>query len=216
MQSRKIITLGCSLTHHAGWATTLQKRLDIPLINLSMSSGSNQLQQWRYQELVLRNEITSNDLIVWQITGAERQFLRTKSNAVNAKTLNDTVRVSKNIFDKGDRLDYLSHTAPAEPPQNTDPEQLLENLLFYIISAKMRSPNTFVLYGWKDCIEKRYRPTFEKQLDQNNIKLVEHPIVEWCRKNKLEFKPDGNHPENSAYQQYVDKCLLPTLRNHIV
>ena len=95
----RLITLGCSLTHHAGWASTLQKSLDVPLINLSMSSGSNQLQQWRYQELVLRNEITSNDLIVWQITGAERQFLRIKSKSANVEALNDTVRFSKNIFD---------------------------------------------------------------------------------------------------------------------
>lgn len=212
----RLITLGCSLTHHAGWANTLQKRLDVPLINLSMSSGSNQLQQWRYQELVLRNEITSNDLIVWQITGAERRFLRMKSSLANVKTLNDNVQLSKNIFDKGDRLDYLSHTAPEPDPNHRDPEQLLENLLFYIISAKMRSPNTFVLYGWKDCMQKKYRQIFEKKLYQNNIKLVEQPILEWCRKNKLEFKPDGNHPENIAYQHYVDNCLLPTLRNHIV
>lgn len=222
MKNNRLITLGCSLTHHAGWASTLQKRLDIPLINLSMSSGSNQLQQWRFQELVFKDNITDKDIVIWQITGSERRFARKRLfSLTNAQReqhkldidIDGTKILSKNIFDNYYRLDYLSHASYKKwDPQD---EQNLENLLFYIISSKKMTPNTFVIYGWENCIPSDYKSIFESQLSKHNITIIDQPIVEWCHANKLSFHPDNVHPLQSAYETYVDDYLLSTLQEFI-
>lgn len=224
MKINRLITLGCSLTHHIGWAQHLSNRLNLPLINLSESSGSNQLQQWRFQELVFKDNITDKDIVIWQVTGSERKFFRKKLYSVTAEQkekyasgspVDATLLYSKNIFDDCYRLDHLSHSRCKIKNWHEEHEQHLENLLFYIISSKKMTPNTFVIYGWEKCIPFDYKLIFEEQLSKHNITIFKQPIVEWCHTNKLKFHSDNMHPLMSAYEKYVDNYLLSTLQEFI-
>ena len=77
------------------------------------------------------------------------------------------------------------------------------------------SSNTFVVYGWENCIPSNYKTIFEKQLSKHNINIFKHPIVEWCHKNKLDFHPDNLHPLMTAYEKYVNDYMLPTIQEYI-
>ena len=216
---KTLITLGCSITEHIGWADCLSQKLNMPLVNLSYSSSSNFLQQCRFQEYVFKNNITSNDIIVWQITGISRHFLRLKSSDDSksmqkkdrSKKTGSSVTLSKNIFDNINRVDFLSHSKFAQAQKAVDSAQVLENLLFYIIAAKKLTPNTFVVYGWDSAVPTEYKLIFEKQLAKHDIKIFNMPIVDWCHDRKLEFYPDNLHPMYSAYEKYVVDYMYPQL-----
>ena len=107
MKKNKLIVLGCSITHHFGWADYLSSIIDTPLLNLAESSGSNALQQYRFQENLFNNRITSDDIIIWQITGSTRRYKRMEDN-VNSRDIlikdnsletQSSIITSKNIFD---------------------------------------------------------------------------------------------------------------------
>ena len=217
--NKKLIALVCSLTEHIGWAECLSKKMDMPLVNLSYSSGSNFLQQCRFQEYVFGNTITSDDIIIWQITGIERYFKRLINSRElkairlkNKSTKNgSSVVLSKNIFDNTERVDFLSHSSAAQRQKDVDIAQNFENLLFYIIAAKKMTPNTFVVYGWDTAVPPDYKLIFEKQLNKHDISIFENAITDWCHKEKLEFYPDNIHPMYSAYEKYVNNYMYPLL-----
>lgn len=220
----RLITLGCSITNHPGWATHISNTMKLPLINLSESSGSNTLQQFRFQELIFKDKITSNDIIIWQITGIERSYLRKlkNSNLEQQEYLDETSTIySKNIFDNKERIDFLSHSSIAlqhrfETPSDLNScEQDLENLLFYIISAKHMTPNVFVVYGWKSAVSEEYKSIFEYQLFKYDIKMFKNPIVDWCANNNLDFMDDNMHPTVTAYANYCDNYMYPRLKEFL-
>ena len=220
---KKLIVLGCSITHHFGWADCLSRIIDTPLLNLAESSGSNALQQYRFQENLFNNRITSNDIIIWQITGLSRHYKRMADNSTSQAILikensiktKSSIITSKNIFDKQHRIDLLSHSLHVQNNTMLDVEQELENLLFYIIAAKKITPNTFVVYGWDTVMPIRYKQIFSQQLANHDIKIFTQSIVNWCSKKKLEFHPDNIHPKNESYQQYVNDYMHPQLMSFL-
>jgi hypothetical protein len=222
----RLITLGCSITHHVGWARYLSESMKIPLINLAQSSSSNGLQQRRFQELMFNTPITTNDIVIWQITGSERSYLRKpmtpffikQQKNENKNALASTVIKSINIFDKKERIDFLSHSYFSQKETGgdlMDVEQHLEDLLFYIISAKKMTPNTFVVYGWDTVITTDQKIIFEEHLSKHNVNIFNNPIVDWCRKNKLPFFKDGNHPRLEAYMRYCNNYMYPQLKEFL-
>jgi len=223
MKKNKLIVLGCSITHHFGWADYMQPQIDTPLLNLAESSGSNALQQYRFQENLFNNRITSDDIIIWQITGSTRRYKRMEDN-VNSRDIlikdnsletQSSIITSKNIFDKQHRIDLLSHSLHVQTNTTLDAEQELENLLFYIIAAKKITPNTFVVYGWDTVMPIHYKQIFSQQLANHDIKIFTQSIVNWCSKKKLEFHPDNIHPTQESYQQYVNDYMQPQLMSFL-
>lgn len=222
----RLITLGCSVTQHVGWAKSLADSMKISLINLAQSSGSNALQQFRFQELIFSDNITSNDIIIWQVTGTERSYLRKPANPAflkqkkieNKNTSHARAIIhSTNIFDKKERIDFLSHSNFSQRYNYgdiLDLEQNFEDLLFYIISAKKMTPNVFVVYGWRSVVSENYKSIFEEQLSKHNIKMFKEPIVDWCIKNKLKLL-DDSHPKQEAYQEYCNNYMYPQLKEFL-
>jgi hypothetical protein len=107
----KLITLGCSITHQAGWADYLRQCMDVELINLAQSAGSNDLQQRRFQEYVFKNNIDTNTIIIWQITTPSRFYNRVflteiiEKEIKNATNFPKAVYSNKNLFDNFSRVD---------------------------------------------------------------------------------------------------------------
>ena len=222
----RLVSLGCSLTHQIGWADQVATSLEIPLLNLAISAGSNQIQQKRIQELILRNELSKNDLVIWQITSTSRKYSRIMMTEVWQKILHkeltDTeeakrdpnyhftfTKSSSNLFDNNNRLDFLC-TSP-NAAACLDEEQLLEDLLFHLITVKKYTNFLFVVLGWEQAISDKNRNKFFGLLKDHNIYVIDNPICEWCANQNLPF--DGTlHPSHNSYQEYALNVLIPKIR----
>jgi len=223
----KLITLGCSLTHQAGWADYIAECTKLPLINLAQSAGSNQIQQHRFKEYLLTDKISKDDLIIWQITSTYRKHDRIKlTNKWRAKLAKELyapdiikrqpkfhhtiTQKNKNIFDNKARIDFLCTTDYIENP--TDEEQLIEDLLFNLIIAKKFTENLLVVFGWGQVLPSQYIQKFKKLLSLNDIEYIEDTIVEWCEAHHLPMA-GSLHPTHRSYQLYGEKVIMPKINS---
>lgn len=211
---KQIITLGCSLTHQPGWAAYLEHCTNLPVINLAQSSGSNQLQQRRIQEYIFENGLDDSSIVIWQITGTHRRYRRSKltdalyKQSEKSMEFPRVVTSSPNIFDSEMRVDYLSHNINAFVVE--DENQVLEDLLFYLISIKKFTPNLLVFLGWKNELIMQHIDTFKEHLKKHNIDYIDEPVTDWCLEQNLPFEP-MKHPTNGSYCQYAKHVLIPRL-----
>ena len=224
-----LISLGCSLTHQIGWANRVANTLNIPLTNLAVSAGSNQIQQKRIQEYILRKGITENDLVIWQITSTNRKYSRERlsqrwQNTLQ-KELTDSDEVKRdpsyrftftksfpNLLDNTERIDFLC-TSPYASSQ-FDEANILEEMLFHFVTLKKYTPHLIVVLGWEQVITDQYRNKFKELLKENNIDFIDEYICEWCAVHNLPF--DGTlHPAQSSYQEYALNVLIPRIKELI-
>lgn len=220
----KIITLGCSLTHQAGWADYIAECTKLPLVNLAQSAGSNQIQQYRFHEYLLTEKIDSADLVIWQITSTHRRHSRIKLNnkwkLKLAKELyipetfrnnNPTItKRNKNLFDGSKRIDFLCVSDNAIPTK--DEEQLIEDLLFHLVTAKKFFPNLLVIFGWNSVLPPQYLQKFKDLLVSFNIEYIEDTIVDWCEAQHLTMA-GTKHPTHRSYQVYGEQVIMPKINS---
>lgn len=219
----KIITLGCSLTHQAGWAEYVHHCTGLPVINLAQSAGSNQIQQYRFHEYILREKIDSSDLVIWQITATHRRHGRIKLNTEwrlklgkelyipNRLKINPTITTrNKNLFDNRKRVDFLCISNNATSVK--DEEQVIEDLLFHLITAKKFFPNLLVIFGWDRVLPEQYQEKFKKFLKSFDIEYIEDSIVDWCESRQLPMAGTG-HPTHRSYQIYGEQVIIPKINN---
>jgi hypothetical protein len=220
----KIITLGCSLTHQAGWADYIAECTKLPLVNLAQSAGSNQIQQHRFREYALTDTIDSSDLIIWQITSTHRKHGRIKLDNEWRLTLakelyvpetlrgnNPTItKRNKNLFDNNKRIDFLCVSDNAVAPK--DEEQLIEDLLFHLVTAKKFSPNLLVIFGWDRVLPPQYLQKFKDFLVAFNIEYIEDTIVDWCEARQLTMA-GTKHPTHRSYQIYGEQVIMPKINS---
>lgn len=210
----KLITLGCSITHQAGWADYLRQCMDVELINLAQSAGSNDLQQRRFQEYVFKNNIDTNTIIIWQITTPSRFYNRVflteiiEKEIKNATNFPKAVYSNKNLFDNFPRVDMLCTAKP--PEYNKDEYQALEDLLFYLIVARKMTPNLLIIFGWEQAMDPAVFEKFKLVLTEHNIEYINDPIIEWCLKNNLPFNP-SLHPTIGSSSIFAKDIIIPKL-----
>lgn len=215
----KLVTLGCSLTHQIGWADYVSACTQLPLVNLSQSAGGNQIQQHRFKEYLLAGNANIQDIVIWQITSTHRKHGRIKLNNSWRKKLAKELYVPfsshptitqkySNLFDGKKRIDFLCTSDCIEDPD--DEEQLIEDLLFYLVTAKQFFPKLLIVFGWQRVLPPPYMRKFKKLLNSFNIDYIDEPIANWCEKNKLGFK-GSLHPTQLSYQIYGQKVIVPKL-----
>jgi hypothetical protein len=76
----KLVTFGCSLTHNYGLTEELANLLNVDLLNLAYTAGSNQLQINRFHEAILNKQIDKTDIVYWQVTSVIRGYNRLQMN----------------------------------------------------------------------------------------------------------------------------------------
>jgi hypothetical protein len=219
---RKLITLGCSLTHHAGWAQYINECTKFELHNLSRSAGSNQLQLKKFQEFIFRNEIKPDDIVIWQITSTYRYYKREKINEKNQKQLdyfkNNTdahptvVSTEKNIFDNKIRVDHLCNSL--DDRNEVDEAQVLEDVLFYLIFVRKFTSNFFVFLGWQEAVLSEHRTHFLELLKKYQIEYIDKSLVDWCYQNNLKFDLK-DHPTIGSSSLYAKDVLIPAIENKL-
>jgi hypothetical protein len=211
-----LIYLGCSLSAQLGKAEQLAKLLDLNLINLAVSAGSNPLAVRRFQEYVLRNPIHPSDIVVWQLTWAHRPYTRLLSRKL--KTVMDSqppgcyLYESVNIFDNLKRIDLLCNS-PMQESHDDDPENQLEILLSQLILLHRTHPKIFVYPGANSIIPPgQTKTTFYNLLDKHAIPHLKSGYLDWVMENRLLLR-DEYHPAEESGQQYATEVLYPILQS---
>jgi hypothetical protein len=223
----KLFTFGCSLTHFKGIKEKISNLLNIEFINFAESAGSNQLQVNKFNELVLENEITNEDIIYWQITFMYRRYQRLMKHNLSkieymgksdSNFLGPTFVMSKpNIFDNYERIDLLSTSAwhhKCIDESDVDHNQNLQTLLSTIILSKKITKKVLVVFGWDEVIDDEHLNIFKKYLVKNNIKYVDESYLTYIKKNNLEIM-DSLHPTEKSAEFFAENVIYPLL-NEII
>lgn len=238
----KLIGLGCSISSAFGWCEYLGSRFQdwnkqVTIHNLSQGSGCNRIQIENIKDFFLENGLTSEDVIVWQLTATNRQGLRLKGSPSNISfgeldsasgSEFKTYALSKyqNRFDGNHRMTFLSHspfnldlTVECSPMQLpvvwSDEEQTLQDVLFMISVLRTITPNVFVFCGWDQVVAPNYLKILKTELIKRDITYVVEPLVDWCREKGLPFKLDNSHPADESSSMYGRDVLLPIISNRM-
>jgi hypothetical protein len=187
--------------------------LKMNLINCAVPAASNQLQIKRFQEFILNNKISNNDIIVWQITGTERRHLRKKLGDIPNKPAKHMIfEESINYFDKEARIDYLCHSREVILEADLDQEQVLEDLLFSFVVAKQFTNKFLIIFGWDKALPEEYISAFRNALIEKSIDYIDDSIVSWSEKMNLPFDTDGSHPSEQGYISFARDCVIPKIK----
>ena len=213
----KLIVFGCSLSaqgHLKTWSDEVSSRLKLPLFNFAIPASSNLLQVKRFQEYVVNNHITNDDLIIWQITGVERGYKRISNRwpwIVPVNCDSDSFNGSINYFDNKHRIDTLCHHKDSIN-SHVDEEEVLQELVFHLKVAKKFTKNLLIIIGWDTAIPDDYIHLLKEFLNNNNIGYVDKSILSHTIENNLPLLPDNAHPGEEAYISFANNCIIPTLK----
>jgi hypothetical protein len=216
----KLIIFGCSLSaqgHLKTWSDRVSDVTGLPCVNLAIPASSNQLQIQRFKEYVLDTGIQPEDIIIWEITSISRCYKRVKLNIAQKFAKRATNGGSllfesnrKNNYDNDFRYDYLcSH--PDGLGMYIDEAQLLEDILFFLTTARQFTKNIVVLIGWKSALPKKYYAKFINNLKERNFNYIDSHILEHAIDNHLPLEDDF-HPGEEGYISFADNCVIPKLK----
>jgi hypothetical protein len=223
MVKSKLICLGCSLTAWAGLKEKTAQLSNLNLVNLSESAGSNILQVHRLHEYILDNEISGDDIMLWQITGDVRNGLRlqaSRNNVEKVKQIQLTqftpisryhyVDRSVNIFDREPRLDILCHSPILHEPTSIDlfdANQQTQTLLATIILLHKIHSRLLVFFGWDGVLVNNNKQIFLSFLNKHSIPYIEQSYVNWVRQNNGEFH-DNLHPTQESGELFAQHMIV--------
>jgi len=211
----KLIVFGCSLSatgRLASWSNEISNKLNLPLLNFAIPASSNPLQVKRFQEYLINNNITDDDLIIWQITGIERWYKRVRNRANSLSIDTATFQGSINYFDSKPRIDQLCHHTENKNHDNVDQEEVLQELVFHLKVAKKFTKKVLVIFGWDTIIPDNYTILLKEFLNKNNISYIDKSILSHTIENNLPLEPDNQHPGEEAYISFADNCVMPKLK----
>lgn len=222
----KLITLGCSLTHQEGLKERLSSLTDLELLNVSESAGSNGLQIYRLEKLIIDQIIDPDDIIIWQITSDTRVPCRIMlSDALEKQEIIDIqseldksdeyhyVMSETNLFDDHQRVDLLCNSPlVGKRTLDHDVNQWNQSLLATMIMLRKMDVRLLVFLGWQDVFEDSVRETFLAMLESNDILHVKIPYVEYVRNNGNGFRDDGQHPSEESAAEFAEKIIFPKLQ----
>ena len=140
----KLFTLGCSITYPYGWKDVLADIIDYELVNSAMYASSNNLQVRRMHSLIANNQVSEDDIIIWQVTGQMRhsycfppeekkirKLRLSQPKPMDERFLNTEyfIKSPVNYFDGNQHIDVLSnHPMTANAADYYDFAQSLEDI----------------------------------------------------------------------------------------
>lgn len=213
----KIHAFGCSLTAQHHWAYLVEPEVFIPdddwygitewtqgefsVRNYAINNGSNDMQVISYGNEVHKNNIDTDDIVIWQLTGPGRHGTR-KKVASSDDCRDNGILVDENIY-TGNGIRMINN-----PHINTDNTNLYI-ILWCLNGVKRRNTKTLVVFGWDDAFHKK--DIVIQFLKENDIDYIEESMYEYsCRQGhptKL-----SNHPVREGYKDFTRNKLLPKLK----
>ncbi len=234
----RIQAFGCSLTHQHNWRylvknndpTTFDyqkethympsgngihshihwKKDDIHLTDYSMSGWGNDIQHIRYANEVYYNNISKDDIILWQISSPDRVAVITEDSSLYINKFH-------NVFTGED-----INLAQSKELSNTT----TYNTLWQLNGIKRNNDKLLVMFGWDYCFLRRFnqdetinvneiseKNEIMKFLKEHDIDYIEESILGWSTRHKF-LKPNRTeiHPPQEGYKAFTEECLLPKLK----
>ena len=222
----KLITLGCSLTQVCGIPEYLGKAINLEVIDLSESAGSNMLQIKRLHDSIAQNKVCKDDIAVWQITSDERAYESLPETRLNEVTLLDKskqiplksrngelfqpyhhVLSSKNIFNSKRRIDLLCNSKLLNKTHSVEDD--LQMFISTLVLAKNFFRKLFVYFGWDDVMDDKYKTIFLNCIDYHDINFINQSFLDWAIENKKEMGDDEAHPSCKTGKEFAETFIQP-------
>jgi len=212
------IALGCSLTAQEGWVAKLSSSKNLSIRNLAVSAGSNELQIARLRNLIFQNEINNEIVLIWQITGWQREFQVLRPSQDNKKYMNGEPGKGSfdywnldNSLDDSDTIALLAGNAYFKSFPLKHTQYAIQHLTSEIWLWSRLVKHIFICTGWAGiCNEKGYTKMSTFLNKQSNISLLpaEYSIFDWCKSKNLPLS-DDTHPSKESYEQWAESVLWP-------
>jgi hypothetical protein len=226
MVKGKLITFGCSLTAHNGLKEELARLTNRQLVNLSVSAGGNGLQIHRLHEYIINNNINDSDIVLWQITGSERNSIRLDPPESQRTRINDIqknqfahinhqhyVESLPNIFDNRPRVDLLCNSPITEIKEHVmlfDPNQQMQTLLATLILLHNTHKKILIFFGWNDVMQENVKKIFLSTLTNKLIPYITESYLDWAIQNKKSLTWDF-HPDCATGEEFAKTVIFPAL-----
>ena len=223
----RLITLGDSLSHgDHSWPNLLSQDLNCSLVNFALPASQNLLQSQLMQDWLLHNDLSNNDIVIWQIGWSNHQLIHVgtehwdKIERANRFVKNKMgishYHFKNNIVDNKLRISLLPvspilHKFTNRKRPNDDAE-VLQNLLFMFVMIKKLCPKLLIIKGNDDFVKDYHWENITNFLTRKNIDLLNESIYTWCIENGLSIGPDS-HPTEESLRVYKDNILIPKLRS---
>lgn len=220
-----IIALGCSLTAQKGYINFLNEKHNLNILNLAEVSGSNGLQMFRLSNLLYKNIINEETILLWQITGLSRPF------SLFYKDINP-------LFLKPSQVNHVVYTEE----QLFSTKEIFYNLLgnnnfwndkrYFVNNTSFNLQNLICdVYKWSKIVKKiilhlGWSSIAEPELIYKNLEIlkscenvkilpIEYSILDWCISNKIPLD-ETRHPSVSGYVEWCCHVFEPFLKKHNV
>jgi len=229
----KLFTLGCSLTFSYGWKDVLSRKIGFELVNSAMYAGSNDLQIRRIHSYIVNDQISEDDILIWQITSKMRytfsidmcpewqrslDYIPNKNPDPNWANCQYYIDAPVNVFDGKQHVDVLSnHPLATKASSYFDPTQALEELLSTIILLN-NSHKLLVFVGWPGALDEDYESynPFIDALAAHNVPHLPESMLEWVIRTDHDLDeedPTGLHPTMESSEAYANQVLYPKLQD---
>lgn len=220
--------MGCSLTHQEGLANKLGELLNMTLVNLAQGSGDNLLQIEKIQDFILDNDITKDDIIVWQITDIRRRHKNVTMD--QWETVKDIQRKlyspkshshfhlkRRNLIDKERRIVLLCNS----PGMRKSHDYYDDNSTIHAIISTMIMLNKicklYVWFGWEKALLPEQFDVFSNMLNTKKIAYNKTFYVNWAHDNRYNFREAGDnlHPAIETAELFAEKILYTDMKEKL-
>jgi hypothetical protein len=177
----------------------------------------------RLLEHIVRGNISADDIVYWQISGGERNYLRMSME--HKKWVAEVQRKYfdspghhfryteyKNIFDGQPRIDLLCNSPILIQNYLHDPADNLQILLGTILLLKKYTSKLLIAFGWSTVLEDPDEEVFKQILQERGVDYLEEYFVDYSKENGLEMLDDG-HPAKSAGEQYAEQIIYKKIQD---
>jgi len=223
-KANKVITLGCSLTQQEGLSNKLGDLLNMTVVNLAQGAGDNLLQVEKLQDFILDNDITKDDIIVWQITDIQRrhknvmmdQWETVKDIQRKHYTPKDAVHFylkRRNLIDKKRRIVLLSNS-PDVQSHDYDENAVLHTIISTMIMLN-KICKLYVWFGWDKVLSPQQFDVFANILTTKKIAYNENFYVNWAHNNRYNFRYDNLHPDQECAEVFAEKILYTDMKEKL-
>ena len=176
--------------------------------------------------MILENQISSDDIIYWQVTFSHRRFKRLMKHhlpvieEIQRNTFKHEgvhFKTSKNIFDGEIRIDLMSNSPWLEDNLDeidVDYNDELQSLLSTIILAKKVTNKIIVVFGWDEVVPSEYMGGFKEFLDKHKIDFIDESYLSFVIRNNLKFSDYvyPNHPTKDSAVFFAENVVYPRLK----
>lgn len=218
---QQIISLGCSLTApYTGYINYLSKAHGLNITNLAVAAGSNEIQSFRLNNLLVNDQIDRDAILLWQITSPWRS-LRTftafdskpyADNCVSDKNLiHDCFYENTGCFDEQSLLLLSNHKYFEN--YNHNPPYNLHMTVCDIYKWSFLVKDIIVYLGWSFLDrEEPINKSLEFLSKAKNITVIpkEQSILDVCKNNNWSLE-DDSHPTRESSIKWAKQVLEPVL-----